>query len=167
MGLDVTAYEVATLIDPHEHTDDCYDADHVRAFVYDGFERSLRGLEADRCYLVSGERFPFWAGSYSGYGHFRGLLTRAALGIDPRGIWADPDAAVDLPFYELINFADNEGTIGPEAAADLLADFDEHGERVKETIAAATAPETYYAEKVDAWHEAFRIAAGSGLVRFA
>lgn len=166
MGLDITAWEKAVITEPHERTDDCYEADHVLAYVIGDFERSLRGLEPNRCYEVSGTRFHFLAGSYGGYGYFRQLLCGAALGVEPGAVWADPDAFIDLPFYELINFADNEGTIGPDAAADLLADFDEHGEKVKASIAAASPPETYYADKVDAWHEAFRIAAGHGLVNF-
>lgn len=164
MGLDITAHEKAVLTDPHEHTDDCYEADHVRAFVYEGFERSLRGLEPERCYEVSGESFHFRAGSYSGYGHFRDLLSKAVP--LPGAMWDDPPAHADLPFFELVYFADNEGTIGPEAATDLLADFDEHGERVRAFIAAASAPESFYADKVDDWHKAFRIAAGGGMVVF-
>jgi hypothetical protein len=54
MGLDITAYEKAELLDPHEHTasspgelaDECYEAGHLEAWVIDpSFLQSLRGLK--------------------------------------------------------------------------------------------------------------------------
>ena len=69
-------------------------------------------------------------------------------------------AAAALPFYELLNFADNEGTIGPEAAADLARDFAEHRERVRPEL------DDYFARTYDHFEEAFKLAAGTGLVMF-
>lgn len=164
MGLDIKAWEKAVLTDPHEHTDDCYDAGHVEAFVLDGFDWSLRGLEAGRCYAVSGDSWSFAAGSYSGYGHFRSALCKAALrGVEPSQVWADPDSYAGQPFYELINFADNEGTIGPEAAADLAADFVAERDRVLPLLIREV---DYYRVRYDDWQRAFTLAAGSGLVEF-
>ena len=54
--------------------------------------------------------------SYHGYNAFRRALCRAALGVDPETVWDDRDAWAGHPFVLLIDFADNEGCIGPEAA---------------------------------------------------
>lgn len=177
MGLDIAAYETATLTPEHEYDSEaCYEGNHVEAFVYSGFERSMRGLEGgvsgksgwerpSRCYVVSGASLDFRAGSYSGYGQFRRALSTAALGVEPEAVWADPDAYADLPFFELVNFADNEGTIGPEAAADLAGDFAEHRERVCPALGDGPNGD-YYREKYDEWAAAFALAADSGLVEF-
>ena len=82
MGLDIVSYEKVELVPHHARdADECYEAGHVYAFVYDGFERSLRGLEGERCYQPSGEQMHFRAGSYSGYNAFREALSLAALGL--------------------------------------------------------------------------------------
>jgi hypothetical protein len=166
MGLDIKAWEKATLTDPHERTDDCYDEGHVRAFVYDGFERSLRGLEPNRCYLVGGDHVAFQAGSYGGYGEFRRALCQAALhGVTPEQVWADPDSYAGRPFFELIQFADNEGTIGPEAAADLATDFANERVRVVPRLARA-GDAGWMVAKYGKWQKACELAAGTGLVEF-
>ena len=63
------------------------------------------------------------------------------------------------PFYELINFTDCDGTIGPEVAAKLARDFAEWDER-----AQVVGGEWYeaYAE----WRRCFEFAAHTGAVRF-
>lgn len=166
MGLDICAYEKAELTPPHKFGDDCDEAGHVYAYVLGGHERSLRGLEAGRCYEVSGgDTLEFRAGSYSGYNEWRAWLSQQALGVTPAVVWNDPPAYVDRPFYELIDFADNEGTIGPEAAADLAADFrDQRAAVFGEGEDAVT--EDWLAEKYDLWQGAFEVAASGGLVQF-
>jgi hypothetical protein len=91
----------------------------------------------------------FRAGSYSGYNLWRADLQAQF----------NPQCAPERPFYELIFFADNEGVIGPEAAADLLKDFEDHG----------TSYQTVHANwrgVYDDFTEAFRLAADDGLVDF-
>lgn len=142
----------------------------VRAYLASGgFRRSLRGLEDGTWY--EGERVTgFRAGSYSGYNRFRADLCRAALGVEPEEVWREPEAWVDRPFYELINFADNEGTIGPEAAADLYADFrDQEGAvMASDAVAALDGDDReWFAELYATWKDAFRIAGERhGLVEF-
>ena len=161
MGLSAAAFKVATLTEPHERTDECYE-NHVRAFMLGPeFHRSLRGLEAGRCYEV-GEREVTVHNSYSGHGLFREELARVFLGVTPRSIWDNPDIYADRPFFELIQFADNEGTIGPEAAADLAADFAEGREQWE----ADTRVRLWLKETYAEWAAAFEAAAGGGLVMF-
>lgn len=179
MGLDITAYERAVEADPATCDKDsagiwCENESHKRAMVYEGFERSARGLKLDQdqgeyfglsvgpCYEVGSWSEAFWfrAGSYSGYTRFRDNLAKAALGVPAVEVFNAPGAYEDQPFFELINFADNEGTIGPEAAADLEKDFVELGEKVLPQL------DEYDQESYHNWLKAFRLAAHTGLVDF-
>lgn len=161
MGLDITAYERVTVLPEHEHVEECYEAGHVVAYVIvPGFEPSLRGLLPDRCYLPTGESLGFQAGSYSGYNQWREALCQAAHGVPTAEIWRNPKKWADAPFFELLNFADNEGTIGPEAAADLYLDF------VAQRVSVRPRLGEWEQEKYDDWSAAFEMAAGTGLVRF-
>lgn len=163
MGLDITAYSNLTPIGVHTEGW-CQAENHVTAFAYEGFEASFRGLPIlevrdmgsasfiwGGCYAItaSTETHGFRAGSYGGYNEWRrGLQEQFNLPRRPDG-----------PFYELIWFADNEGSIGPEAAADLLVDFRAH--------AASAFPEDDWARaKYADWVKAFELASTGGLVSF-
>ena len=176
MGLDITAYSHLKHIGKHEIDPDnnegepgphCYADNHVHAFAYDSFPQSFRGLPIlsteswgdGTGYFEAGcmetteqtEEIDFHAGSYTGYNYWRSDLQRQF----------NPDTKPDLPFYELIWFADNEGSIGPEAAADLLADFREHADRYVLPEHYASYPKIY-----GNWTRACELAANSGLIRF-
>lgn len=170
MGLDITAY--SNLKHVGRHTDDwCENEHHVEAFAYADFPQSFRGLpvveqrEIGRmfdktpifdsgCFVLTEgtETHSFRAGSYSGYNQWRADLQRQF----------NSPLLADGPFYELIWFADNEGSIGPEAAADLLADFREHADAYD----PGTEYPDYMREKYTDWTRAFELAAVGGLVRF-
>lgn len=190
MGLDVTAYPTATLLPDHpEHREDCplgddgcYEAGHTRAFCYEGFEQSMRPLALSEPYQFSSSGSTFvgrsWyacdragaVGLHSGYGGhrlFREAICRTAHGIEVETIWHAEDQTPyrDLAFYELLHFADNEGTIGSEAAADLLRDFRDYAEKVVPVLAAEPRGE-WLVELYHDWHKAFEVAAGGGLVDF-
>lgn len=180
MGLDITAYSRAVLTEPHEYADECYDRGHRTAVTYAIFERSFRGLAGANqsvatwdgsamigglCYDVSGaEEIDFQAGSYSGYNRWRDRLARTFLGVEAHAVFKDPNAYADRPFFELINFADNEGAIGPEACADLLADFE--AGRTRWSVECSADVDGYDLARYDKWTEAFRLATPDGLVRF-
>jgi hypothetical protein len=179
IGLDITAFENATLVDDeHEQGEDadgnwCNEdpeyggKGHVRAYMAaPSFSQSFRGLEEGRCYLTEGETFGFRAGSYSGHGAFRDALSEVALGVTPDIVWGDPDAYKEEPFFELINFSDCEGTIGPEACADLARDFQEGLALGVRARLESYGYDGYLAEKYDEWQKAFELAADTGLVDF-
>jgi hypothetical protein len=69
------------------------------------------------------EVFEFRAGSYSWYGLFRRAL--AALGgmEDVESVWKHPKTHEDQPFFELVNFADNDGTLDRSTCSKLADDF--------------------------------------------
>jgi hypothetical protein len=180
VGLSITAYSKASLLPKHERTDHCYD-EHVIAFAYSCFPRSYRGLAdadvvtgeniGDRCYDVSGsERHRFDAGSYTGYNVFRDMLSTAFLGVEATTVFKDPEQYVDAPFFELINFADNEGAIGPDAAADLVKDFEDGRSHWADYVVAKLSDHAmksrYYLEKYEDWAHACRLAADHGLIDF-
>lgn len=174
MGLDISVYTDARLRAEQPVKDEkgywpeeIWDEEGVvHAFAYKGMERSLRGLEEDAWYVARYDH-GFRAGSYSGYGIFRTDLCRAALGVDPQAVWDDPSGYAEKPFYELINFADNEGTIGPEAAADLYRDFADSEEAVMAAVGLEGQDLEWFAEKYADWKGAFRVASeGHGIVEF-
>lgn len=163
MGLDITAYSRLTAVGKHVE-DWCEEDDHVHAFSYDSFPQSFRGIPIlgtdyfpdgsafleGGCYAVTDntETHGFRAGSYGGYNVWRANLQEQF----------NPDRHPDGPFYELIWFADSEGTIGPEAARDLLADFQE--------LADPDVVPAGWPNRFSDWTRAFELAAADGLVRF-
>lgn len=184
MGLDITAYSRLKHVGKHTEDwcdgmyDENYERHHVEAYAYDCFPLSFRGIpilgkessnSSSSTFIVGGcyeitpetETIHFQAGSYSGYNHWRADLRRQFVVPDPNPK-AEPPSP-DVPFYELIWFADNEGSIGPEAAADLLADFREYADRYQ---APSTDLNGYYREKYAAWTRACELAADSGLIDF-
>lgn len=177
MGLDIMVLQHIELTEPHEHADDCW-GEHHTAYACVGMERSFRGLEGvdrefgagffgGRCY--TGEQaMDFRAGSYSGYNQWRATLAKFQ-GLTDKQIWQDPLGHLDTPFYELINFADNEGTIGPEAAADLYEDFVTHRVAYQNYLAREMDGGVLgaYLERYEEWTEAMRIASQEhGMVVF-
>jgi hypothetical protein len=69
------------------------------------------------------------------------------------------------PFWELIQFADNEGYIGPTVAAKLATDFANWADRAKEF---AKDPEVgeWWLVSYNKWRQAFELAADGGVVDF-
>lgn len=191
MGLDITAYSRLKHVGQHVKDPDlnegepggvddwCYYDGHVQAFAYDCFPQSFRGIpilgtrkvgSSGSSFIVGGcyeetpetETIDFHAGSYSGYNLWRQALASqfnpAPYTAGNRGMQEPHPAG---PFYELIWFADNEGSIGPDAAADLLVDFREHADRY-------VLPEAYrsYPQVYANWTRACELAADGGLIRF-
>lgn len=170
MGLDVTAYSKLTHVGEHEKdpalnegepggVDDwCYYGGHVQAFAYDCFPQSFRGIPVlgrrgefvlGGCYATTEETKTHWFGMpYGSYNRWREDLKTQF----------NPEREPEKPFYELIWFADNEGTIGPEAARDLLADFRAH--------AAQYVGDDYSAGRYGDWTRACELAADDGLIDF-
>jgi len=169
MGLDISAYShmVKANINPktEEATEEAWERGAQCTFWYDGFDRSGRGLDQDTWYEPTDQTksYDFRAGSYSGYGDWRKGLAEYA-GLTVRDYWGKPDTG--QPFYELINFADNEGTIGPEAAADLLADFRQHEAGYRAAHSGGGAMDQYNIERYHHWMLAFELAAQDGMVVF-
>lgn len=157
MGLDITAYSKVTYLRPRNGDD--WQRDETFLHPNRDFGDRADGL-VEGIYKHAGKFLEFRAGSYSGYNRWRYWLATSALGVSPEVIWEKPDDYKDKPFYELINFADNEGTIGPRTSANLAKDFAEHEGRI-----LANADE-YDARLYREWRNAFELASNGGAVSF-
>lgn len=174
MGLDITAYSNLKAVGQHEKdpelndgepgslTSWCYYDNHVSAYVYDSFPLSFLAvpiLERRDDLLIGGcyeiteatQTHGFRAGSYGGYGRWREQLQEKY----------NPDRKETEPFFELIWFADNAGTIGSLAAQNLLADFEAYGP--DHELGALDDP--YNGPFAD-FHKACKLAAEDGLIAF-
>ena len=152
----------------------------------------------DHCELEEGsyEETPltrvhrFSAGSYSGYNLFRKALALCTLGVDHHTVWEAEDIYMNRPFFNLLNFSDCEGTIGPSYSEALFEDFRDNRDKfirnlkqeidfTKETEnPLAMEPEfildldlsqdsiEYYIELYDNWMKAFELAKDDGIVEF-
>lgn len=170
MGLHVTAYSTARVlpVSPDRQYGDS--GGLVKAFAYAGFERSTRGLAdhdvpgnderfiAVRDYDTSGATTLDWSSSYGNYGRFREHLAGLA-GYVPKDAWDSPSVFRHRPFFELVHFADNEGSIGSEAAADLAADFRGHS-------ALSHEADPGWSSLFGQWTAGLELAARGGLIHF-
>lgn len=157
MGLDITAYRDCTpvaveLDDEGQPTRD----DVVRAWVNGNYPERAEGLQHLR-YYVHGDSMDFSAGPYSAYDAWRRELARIG-GYEAEDAW---EGRVDTaPFLEMVDFADNEGVIGPATCTKLAQDFAAH----EDTARAAMSKQHFglYAK----WWQAFELARHNGFVRF-
>lgn len=172
MGLDITAYRQLQLAESPELDDDGYPTgDAVKLYVNSNFADRAEGIRDKGVYEFA-DSMDFRAGSYGGYSAWREELAKLAgypltdheaYGghIEKRhaaGAWA----ATEGPFWELINFSDCEGVIGPTVAAKLARDFAEWDDRAKARGAALP----FFYEKYQEWHKAMEMAADGGAVDF-
>ncbi len=160
MRLDIHAYSRLREVSRHDDFP-CENEGHICAYTYDAFPQSFRGVPILRrdvgfggegilvgpCYEITDRTREqrFHAGSYVGYGRWRDAIAKTY----------NPARQSTGLFGELIHFADNEGTIGPDAASDLLADFHSFA-RPRSTEKALWAD----------WTRALELAADGGLVVF-
>jgi hypothetical protein len=180
MGLDIRAYNRLAYVGHHEKWDDedAHYEQHHEAYAYTAFPHALLGVPDVRekrgysesfisggCFEVTEktEDHGFRAGSYRGYNEWRRGLADLFNPYRDGG-WGEPNP--EGPFYELIWFADNEGTICELAATNLLADF---RQREAEYLAAHSSGD--FSDKYDIqsyrnWLRACELAADGGLIDF-
>lgn len=159
MGLDITAYSNLKKVDPQpSEKDGDYRDDLVRIYNNEDFPGSAGSLE-DRAFYSFEWSDSCLSMSYGGYNAWRDMLAKlAGYPLAKRegfgGAIIDSHAAAawnglvgpGAPFYDLINFSDCEGTIGPEACGRLLKDFVAFDEAAK-----AVAEKYFYAAYRDLW----------------
>ena len=150
MGLDVTAVSNAKRVGPL--SDEKLEELYRPVYVNDSFASHADGLESG--FYDGLEELDFRAGSYSGYNWWREKLAEFA-GYPAKG------RAHDLPFYELINFSDCEGVIGPETSEKLAKQFEAHMARAHAEIDDECWLAVYHR-----FARAFDIAAHDGFVSF-
>ena len=157
MGLDITAYSNLVKVQRELSETDQESGLFIRICAHRAWPGREAGLEPDAFYIGRDE-LKFSAGSYGGYGEWRRWLARLAGYGSPQDLWEG--RVTSGPFFELINFSDCEGTIGPVVAKKLAADFAEFDDRAK-----AAGPEWEY-DRYKRWRTAFEMASDSGAVDF-
>lgn len=181
MGLDISAYRKATKLDVifdedgealDKQTNESVDYD-VRVFVNTHFPGREEGVEDGAAYTA--EEGMSFRTSYGAHGAWREDLAKMAgypltytsssfSNVSYRhdaGAWA----AEGGPFWELINFSDCEGTIGPIVSAKLAKDFAEWDERAKQFDDENGLDGRFY-KRFQEWRQAFEMAADGGMVYF-
>lgn len=173
MGLDISAYgrlvkAPAHIIDQCDGSD-CPDG-FVRFYSNSDFPGRDAGIEDMAVYAFASST-GFRAGSYSGYNLWRDELAKLAgypavrpdesegavvPHLHARGAWLTDTG----PFYELIQFSDCEGAIGPTVSAKLARDFAEY------QLKADAHQESWFRDLYGKWRNAFELAADGGAVSF-
>ena len=166
MGLDIIAFEKIEFLcaDP-DSADSPYDVDDesfAHLYPNDDFpsraDALVRGV-----YRSTGKRMEFRAGSYSGYSAWREALARL-VGTTAERVFA---GTVPPAFGELIDFADNEGLIGPQTSAKLAKDFASWKARAATHAKTMRAAEgAAFMEGYASFQEAFELAANGGAIQF-
>lgn len=167
MGLDISAYRGLKVIGERDDEND----DTINLMENaDCFVARAEGVDITKGYSAE-DSVSFRAGSYSGYNAWREELAKLAgypvlLDMEYRqhpthstGAWASGAG----PFWELINFSDCEGTIGPVVAAKLATDFARWDARA---ALHKTDDQGYWYQKYQAWRAAFEMASDRGAVVF-
>lgn len=108
-----------------------------------------QGIEPQAVYTWK-DSFGFRASSYSGYNWWRSKLE---------------EFAGENQFQELINFADNEGVIGPVVSKKLYKDFTENYERAVE-FDKTLGEGKRWINQYENWKKAFEMAADNGAIDF-
>jgi hypothetical protein len=157
MGLDITAYKNLTKVHTVTEDEDVWSEGLTTLYNNKDFPNRFEGVEEGVAYSCE-ERFGFCAGSYSGYSHWRELLAKLAG-------YNGANEEDDKPFFELINFSDCEGTIGPVVSAKLAKDFADHQAEAEADVMEED-EWGYFKQCYADWRKAFEMAADNGAVSF-
>jgi hypothetical protein len=161
MGLDVFAVEKAIKISDEFSRDfETLDAEGevVRVLVNNSFVS--HDHLTDGIYRYDGKSMDFRVGSYGTYNGFRNDIALLVHKVNSGVIWKNPEIYKGSAFYELINFSDCEGVIGPDTAGKLLSDFKRHREEFM------LERDVWEGETYDLWIKALEIASNDGLLIF-
>lgn len=154
MGLDITACSKIERITDLEKVENGDYSTNVRR-THPEFERAS---DIDEGYYdCVGEIYRFRAGSYSGYNFFRNTLSKAILGESAENVWEKDDEFKGKPMYEIINFSDCEGNIGPAVSKKLHKDFMENREKFVNYIKEFDEP-NFYERIYDDFTKGFELA---------
>ncbi|WP_195536871.1 hypothetical protein [Bacillus paralicheniformis] len=162
MGLDITVYKNLKVVENPQFdgngelenwNTEWTPGDSMR-WSEEHFPGRGQGIDPDKVYTWE-DTFQFRAGSYSGYNRWRAQLEKF------KGNEA---------FQELINFADNEGVIGPIVSKKLAEDFQKHEDEAKAFAIRLgdvfDDTSSYWFELYKTWKEAFEMASENGAVEF-
>lgn len=151
MGLDITVYQNIKLANEIENSN--YD---FTAFVIEeSWKDRIKNLEYGKHY--TGIAVYSFGYGYSSHGWFRDQLANLT---QQNLTWREAPCTPNTPFYELINFADNEGVIDFETSKKLYEDFIAWREKAYESS------DERFIDCYDEWTEIFNHAKENGVVDF-
>lgn len=162
MGLDISVYSKIQKITDLERVENGDWSANVRR-THPEFDRSLDIEEG--YYEGVGERHSFRAGSYSGYNFFRNSLAKGILGVSDKTVWENDEEYKGKPMYEIIDFSDCEGCIGPMVSKKLHKDFVDNRVKYLNYISESGDP-TFYEIIYDDFTKGFELASNEGIVIF-
>ena len=160
MGLDISYYPHAKLAQDAELDESGFPVDYDRYIVptiISDFAAQADDIQEKPYEFDIEKSGGFAAGSYGGYNWWRNELAKMAGHASAEAAWEKND--LEEPFGPLINFADNEGTIGPKTSAELAKDFADHQAKADEIGGV-------FAERYRDWRIAFEAVADNGFVAF-
>lgn len=152
MGLDIAGYKNIKAI---QHDNENLDEDYFTFSVNNHFPLRADGLNDELPYSYE-EDFHFHAGSYGGYNQWRNELAMLVGWEGAQSAW-EADSG---PCWELINFSDCEGVIGPITSKKLAEDFAKY-----QSVADAHHDERFK-HLYSQWRKVFEMAADGGCVVF-
>lgn len=169
-GLDITAYENLTIVrSPRVAKDGEPTGQNQVKLAPVHFAERFAGLTAGAVYRYQSS-FEFRAGSYSGYNHWRNELAKlAGYGQTPyKAVNGKVELRYDAtvwsakrgPFWELIDFSDAEGVIGPVVCKRVYRDF------LQYQAAASKHSDEYFRTSYGDWKKAFSMCANGGAIVF-
>lgn len=156
MGLDVRVYGNIKISTDEDN------ADFIAFIIDPEWKFKIKNLQEGAPYegdvIFRGVSYP-----YSSHSRFRENLIRLIdrpdlLNSSGRIDW--DILPVDIPFYDLINFADNEGCLDWEISAKLYSDFEKYNEKARTEMYE----NQYY--QYEKWLETFKSAKENGVVVF-
>jgi hypothetical protein len=158
MGLDIVAYTGLKKVEAEENIQVAHDQ-----FGYSS--------DLEKGWYDCDDSFHFRAGSYSGYNTWRRALCQAIHGVSDTQFWKKAENFIGQPFYELINFSDCEGQIGPKISEKLYQDFTNPENEEKFLYYCNQNLETemlreFYLENWEDFKKAFQMARHNGLVQW-
>lgn len=170
MGLDITYYREIKKLDA-VFNDDGAPVDAKTGIPIEDFYWAIPNPHYDRSDGIAPGPYHyedsdgFRAGSYSGYSSWRNQLAKLAgykeeESRDGYGFSMGAWKADSGPFWELINFSDCEGTIGPKTSAKLAMDFANFQEM------ANAHEDEWFRDLYAEWRTAFETASNNGAVSF-
>ena len=155
MGLDVRVYSNLKL-EKEKNAD-------FKAYVLEkDWEYKIKNLKKNKYY--SGDVvFRGISYSYSSHNRFReklvNLINRTdLLNLEGKIIW--DNMPNNIPFYDLINFADNEGCLDWEVSETIYSDFKKFNRKAKKEM------NEYDYSSYQEWLETFKISKNKGVVVF-
>jgi hypothetical protein len=151
MGLDVKVFQNITKLSKDEE-----DYDFI-ASNYKEFKERCSNLEWGAKYKAETEK-RLISYAYSYHNDFRREL--AEMIGEEKNFWESPDVSKDVPFYELFDFPDNEGTIDWESSQNLYNDFVQYKQLATEKLPL------HYLEYYGRWLEVFELGKDAGVVVF-